>query len=47
MTRVETAQRLHDFVEEREPSWRNLLQELIRIPSLFEREHEMVILERM
>jgi acetylornithine deacetylase len=42
VTPVEAARQLHDFVAAREPSWRKLLQELIRTPSLFEREHEMV-----
>jgi acetylornithine deacetylase len=42
VTAIEATRQLHDFVAAREPSWRELLQELIRIPSLFEREHEMV-----
>jgi len=42
VTRIETAQQLHNFVAAREHSWCKLLQEFIRIPSLFEREHEMV-----
>ncbi len=42
MKRIGSTHRLHDFIAAREPSWSKLLQELIRIPSLFEHEHEMV-----
>ncbi len=39
---MNSGQELTDFVAAREPRWRGLLQELIRIPSTFDREQAMV-----
>lgn len=42
MSGVVSNRELQDFIHSREPRWRKLLQELVRIPSTFESEHAMV-----
>ena len=42
MSGVVSNRELRHFIHSREPRWRKLLQELVRIPSTFESEHAMV-----